>query len=159
LKELFLGLLILQALTMLVDEFYFHHKRGLGLWESLGHPLDTLTVIAAFSIILFFPATGFFKAVFIGLSIFSCIFVTKDEFVHQKLCSWQENMTHAILFMVHPVLFIGAFYLWSNSTQQNFLFGMTFKDFLKTHLFVLSLFMLYQLLYWNRTRFYGFIKN
>lgn len=158
-KELFLGLLLLQGLTMAVDEFYFHHKRGLGLWESLGHPMDTMTVIIAFSVIFFFPATGVYKALFVGLSIFSCLFVTKDEFVHQKLCSWQENWVHAFLFMVHPVLFVSAFYLWSNDTGSNFLFGMTFNSFIFIHLLILTFFMMYQLLYWNKERFYGLAKN
>ena len=158
-KILFLSLLLLQAVTMLVDEFYFHHKRGLGLWESLGHPLDTLTVIATFSVVCFFPATLFYKMLYIGLSTFSCFFVTKDEFVHQKLCSWQENWTHALLFMAHPVLFIGAYFLWIESMNSSFLFGLNFKDFIFTHLIILTSFMLYQFLYWNRSRLYGLIKN
>ena len=158
-KEFFLGLLITQALTMLVDEFYFHHKRGLGLWESLGHPLDTLTVITTFSVLFFFPPTAFFKSLFIGVSIFSCIFVTKDEFVHQKLCSWQENWTHAVLFMIHPMLFICAYLIWVSEPKPSFLFGLGFNQFLQTHLTVLTVFMSYQFFYWNRFRIYELLKN
>lgn len=158
-KELFLGLLLLQSIAMAIDEFYFHHKRGLGLWESLGHPLDTLTVIAAFAVIFFFPASEAFKVLFVGLSIFSCVFVTKDEFVHAKLCSWKENWVHAFLFMVHPALFVTAFFIWTNGGGSNFIFGMSFKGFILVHLLLLTSFMMYQLIFWNRKRFYGLVKN
>ena len=158
-KELFLGLLLLQGVAMAVDEFYFHHKRGLGLWESIGHPLDTLTVIIAFFVVYLFPAAAGFKVLFIGLSIFSCVFVTKDEFVHQKLCSWQENWVHAFLFMAHPLLFVCAFFIWSGNAHENFFLGLNFKDFIFIHLLVLTSFAMYQLIYWNKKRLYGLIKN
>ena len=34
----------LQAMAMVVDEGWFHRRRGLPRWERLGHPLDTLTI-------------------------------------------------------------------------------------------------------------------
>ena len=34
-----------QGLAILVDEFWFHHRRGLPRWERLGHPIDTLPLI------------------------------------------------------------------------------------------------------------------
>jgi len=60
-----MGLLILlpfivQTLVIMIDEFYFHVRRGLPKWERLGHPLDTLTVLACFAFVLFFPCTSFF---------------------------------------------------------------------------------------------------
>jgi hypothetical protein len=32
---------IVQAITMFVDEFYFHFALGQPRWERMGHPLDT----------------------------------------------------------------------------------------------------------------------
>ena len=43
----------LQGLAIFFDEFYFHHRRGLGKWEKVGHPLDTLTVLMAYLFLLF----------------------------------------------------------------------------------------------------------
>ena len=44
--------LALQALAMLVDELHFHRQRGLPRWERLGHPLDTLSVLACYALTL-----------------------------------------------------------------------------------------------------------
>jgi len=159
LKELFLTLILLQAFAMLIDEFYFHFKRGLGKWESLGHPLDTLSVLFPFIILVFLEPTGVYKTLYIGLSIFSCVFVTKDEFVHQKLCSWQENWLHAVLFMLHPVLFICAYFLWTSKNYSGYPLGLEFSGFMFLQIIILTSFMLYQIIYWNKGRFYEFIKN
>ena len=76
----------LQILIISFDEFYFHVRRGLPKWERLGHPLDTLTVLACFCFVLFVPYSPFSLKVYIALALFSCIFVTKDEFVHKEHC-------------------------------------------------------------------------
>ena len=69
---------------MMVDEFYFHRQRGLPRWERIGHPLDTLTVLACYACALFLPATANYILLFVGIGIFSCCFVTKDEFIHSN---------------------------------------------------------------------------
>jgi hypothetical protein len=104
--------LMLQAVCILVDEFYFHWKRGLGRWERIGHPVDTLSVIAALSLPVFFSAserTIFWYSV---LSGFSCILVTKDEWVHTKECEAAENWLHALLFVLHPLVFVSIGWAW-----------------------------------------------
>ncbi len=45
-SALLLAPLAVQGIAMAVDELHFHRRRGLGRWERLGHPLDTLTVLA-----------------------------------------------------------------------------------------------------------------
>ena len=78
-----------------IDEFYFHVKRGLPKWERIGHPLDTLTVLACFAFILIFPYSSLNLKIYIGLALFSCVFVTKDEFVHKECCPASEQWLHA----------------------------------------------------------------
>lgn len=131
---------LLQGLGLLIDEFYFHHQRGLGRWESQGHPLDTLTVLICYLWILIALPNALNLNIFIGLSIFSCLFVTKDEFIHARESSGGENWLHAILFILHPLTFMVAGYLW----LQNIL-----HDFLILQTLIVGLFMIYQLLYWN----------
>jgi hypothetical protein len=137
----FFGVLVffLQGTLMLVDEFHFHRRRGLPRWERLGHPLDTLTVLAPLLLTLFLPVAAPWTAIFLALALFSCVFVTKDEWVHARLCAPGEQWLHALLFLLHPLLFGAMWVLWKAgerglvSVQAALTFG----------------FLCWQLLYWN----------
>ena len=131
---------ILQAVAMIFDELYFHKKRGLGLWEKIGHPLDTLTVIICFAYIILNTYSEKNIYIFMGLAFFSSMFVTKDEFVHTELCEARENWLHAFLFILHPMCFISAAYLWKNNL---------YIDFIKGQIAVLVVVMFYQIFYWS----------
>jgi hypothetical protein len=104
--------LAVQAASMLVDELHFHRRRGLPRWERIGHPLDTLTVLACYAVALAFPPDAGHLRLFVGFAIFSCLFVTKDELVHAKLCPPGEHWLHAILFVLHPVVLAVTALLW-----------------------------------------------
>ena len=125
---------------MLVDEFHFHRARGLPLWERVGHPLDTLTVLLPFLLALTMPYHPALVTAYIGLSAFSCIFVTKDEFVHHDVCGAKEQWLHAILFILHPLGFLTGAWIWMN---PNFSFA------LWTQAAIIGLFLAYQIFYWN----------
>ncbi len=130
----------LQGIAMFFDEFYFHHKRGLPLWERIGHPIDTLSV---FSCYLFISLAEFNETnlyIYIGLCAFSCLLVTKDEFVHTEHCDAKENWLHSVLFILHPITFLSAGYIWFKNLNSDFL---TFQPV------VIFLFMIYQILYWS----------
>ena len=103
---------VLQGLAMAFDEGYFHRRRGLPRWERIGHPLDTLTVLAAFSWILFTAPSSKGAMVFAALATFSCFFVTKDEWVHSEYCSPGEQWLHGVLFLLHPLIFVAAALIW-----------------------------------------------
>lgn len=139
LKYLFLITIILQGLALLIDEFYFHHKRILPKWERIGHPLDTITIIICTGFPLLFNLNEINIKLYVGLAIFSCLFVTKDEWVHSKECNPFENWLHSILFIIHPIYLIGIWWFWSN------------QEFKLIQLFLLGsiLFLTYQLIYWN----------
>src|SRR6266511_3179227 len=98
----------LQTFCMAVDEFYFHRRRGLPRWERLGHPLDTLTALACFVWLLSAAPSALSLSVYVCLSVFSCLFVTKDEPVHSKHCSPNEQWLHALLFSLHPLVLLSA---------------------------------------------------
>lgn len=125
---------------MFFDEFYFHRRRGLPLWEKIGHPLDTLTVLLCYGFMLLVPYDGGNAFWLLGLMGFSCVFITKDEFVHTRICDAWENWLHALLFVLHPIAFFSAFILWKDQLNQNVLSMQTL---------VISVFMLYQLIYWR----------
>ncbi len=127
---------IIQGMAMFVDEFYFHEKRGLGRWESLGHPLDTSTVLACYGFLLWGSPS---VVIYIGLCAFSCLFITKDEFVHREQCSPVEHWLHSLLFLLHPVCFTAAYHLW----KMNDLMALQFQ------FVVIALFLVYQTLRWS----------
>jgi hypothetical protein len=131
---LFLVLLIFQGALIIIDEIFFHQKRGLPKWEIWGHPLDTFFLILP----LISLVTAESQGIYIGLSAFSCLFVTKDEWIHAKFCSGTENWLHAVLFLVHPLVFISAWYAHIENSQ--------------IILWALPgpfLFLVYQIFYWN----------
>ncbi len=127
---------ILQGLCMFVDEFYFHEKRGLLLWEKVGHPLDTLTVLSCYSYLIWGGADLSIYLILCGLS---CLFITKDEFVHQGVCPAAEHWLHALLFILHPLSFLSAYLLWQTGELS----------FLKVQTVVILIFMFYQTLRWS----------
>jgi hypothetical protein len=154
-----IGIFVFHAILALFDEFYFHHKRGLGLWEKLGHPADTLTILICYSIVLYFPPTKINIIIYSLFALFSCIFVTKDEFIHSKLCDLKEMWLHAFLFLLHPILFIivGLYWLTANAFNNSSLFLKelqdeslrTFTTFFLGQFILTLLMMFYQIIYWN----------
>ena len=126
----------LQGASMVVDELYFHERRGLPLWEKVGHPLDTLTVLICYLYLLFGAVD---VMTYSALAGFSCLFITKDEFIHTQRCSGVEHWLHALLFVLHPLSFLSAYYLVS-SADLSFLDIQTAASFF---------FMLYQVVRWS----------
>ncbi|MFO1519475.1 MAG: hypothetical protein U1F57_07455 [bacterium] len=147
---------ILQALVMIADEFYFHYRRGLPLWERIGHPLDTLTVLACFGWIYWQAPTVFHVKVYVALAIFSILFVTKDGKVHTRYCVAGENWLHDLLFILHPLVLIAAFLIWPSLHPDALgIFPASWetspflRKFFQGQLLLMILFWIYQIVYWN----------
>ena len=134
---------VLQGIAMVVDEFYFHHKRVLPRWERLGHPLDTLTVLACFGFLLAATPSETNASIFAGLAAFSSLFVTKDEPVHVQHCSATESWLHAVLFVLHPLVFISAGLIWYFEELAEVRF------ILSGQIVIIFSFLIYQIGYWN----------
>lgn len=129
--QLFYLLLILQGLLIMIDEFFFHHRRHLPTWELWGHPLDTVFTLVPLLSLLFSPPFWLYS----GLAAFSCVFITKDEWVHRELCSAVEMWLHALLFVVHPIVFVSAWASYGEGLPPHFLLC----------LLPMALFLFYQL--------------
>lgn len=134
---------LLQGVAMFFDEYYFHRKRGLPLWERIGHPLDTLSVVVSYAFLYLNQPSDSNLKIYIALCAFSCILITKDEFVHTELCEARENWLHAVLFVLHPISFLSAGIIWKENLNPNLI------ALQPVFIFV---FMIYQILYWS---FYG----
>jgi hypothetical protein len=132
--------MVAQALVMAVDEGVFHRRRGLPRWERIGHPLDTLTVVACFAYLLLVAPGRGALAGYLVLASGSCLFITKDEPVHARLCSPGEHWLHALLFVLHPIVFLAAGVLWWTRAPAVYLAG---------QLGLTLAFLTYQLVYWS----------
>jgi hypothetical protein len=131
----------LQALVMSVDELVFHRKRGLPRWERLGHPLDTLTAALCYGWLVAVPARSPHGiVVYVALCAFSCLFITKDEFVHARLCEPLEAWLHALLFVLHPLVFLAFFVIWRSGAHE---------WVIQAALVSCSSLLIYQVAYWN----------
>ncbi len=130
------------ALLMSVDET-LHRRRGLKKWERWGHPLDTLTVLI---VILFAMSREFTTTnlwIYAGLGIFSTLFVTKDEWIHQQDCGPVEHWLHSLLFILHPLIFLLVYAYWSSGS---------FPVWFNFIPILILTFGLYQLIFWNFLR-------
>lgn len=134
----FLLLSFLQGAVILFDEFYFHRRRGLPKWEVIGHPVDTLTVILCLLFLAWTERTPTTEIIYYAMAIGSCLCVTKDEWVHKKVCTGGEMWLHAVLFILHPLTLFVAMNEWEDSRAA----------------FVavaggVTIYLFYQIIYWN----------
>ena len=102
----------LQGLAMGVDEFALHRRRAVPRWEWLGHLLDTLVFLGCLAIPLALRPAPANLRVYGALAAGSCLLVTKDEWIHRRLCSGTEHWLHAVLFILHPVVLAATGCLW-----------------------------------------------
>ncbi|MEO8550202.1 MAG: class I SAM-dependent methyltransferase, partial [Kofleriaceae bacterium] len=133
----------LQAIAMVVDEGVFHRRRGLPRWERLGHPLDTLTIIACLAwLVATRPSTTTLE-IYVVLAAFSTLFVTKDEPIHARLCTAGEHWLHSLLFVLHPIVLAAFAWLWWTDVAPRVILG---------QLTIACAFAGYQVVYWNLLR-------
>ena len=152
-KSLLLLPFLLQGLVMFFDEYYFHRKRTLPLWERVGHPLDTLSVLICLGWTQLFAFNELNIKIYGTLAFASCLFVTKDEFVHHSLCTKHEQWLHSVLFVLHPLCFLAGGILWANSSNPSGPFEKlrtgSESHFLQTQIAIIFLVLIYQVVYWN----------
>jgi 2-polyprenyl-6-hydroxyphenyl methylase/3-demethylubiquinone-9 3-methyltransferase len=139
-KFLLLAPMIIQGLFMFVDEFYYHHKRGLPRWERMGHPADTISVLICFLILCLLPYSETNLYYYIAACAFSCVLITKDEFVHSQVCDKNEQWLHSMLFVLHPIILFAAGIIWKSEQDIQLLYVQTA---------IISVFLFYQIIYWN----------
>lgn len=146
----------LQALCIGFDEIHFHLKRGLPRWERIGHPIDTFSLLICFTIALYAPYAYESLNIYIGCALFSCLMVTKDEWIHKKHASGGENWLHALLFILHPITLTATGLIWpiaqglsQDWVPASFNKPELYSFFLFAQVVLVSIFLLYQIIYWN----------
>jgi len=144
----------LQGLAMGVDEFWFHRRRTLPRGEWMGHALDTSVFLACLTCPLLLAPAASNLGLYGVLAVLSCLLITKDEFVHQRLCPGGEHWVHAVLFILHPLVLIATALLWI-STGATPLKGIptpplaSARAMLLFQCLAVSGFLVFQVVYWS----------
>lgn len=138
--------ILFQGGLSLYDEFYLHRRRFLPRWERLGHPMDTLSLLACVLITIFFRPTPGALVGYVLACVASCMLITKDEWVHKTHATGHELWIHAILFVLHPVVCICIGCLW---------YAQPSGPLLKVQAGLLLGYAAYQYVYWNVVRKVG----
>lgn len=154
----FISPFMLQGLVFFWDE-QLHKKRGLPLWEIVGHPLDTFFTLSFFLFIVRVPFSAYNSLLLLSLGIISCFSNSKDEFIHSQICTPLEMWLHSLLFMLHPILLIWGglwWYLFSfDSPQALQIFGLErntlvqIQFYLYIQVVLIASVLLYQIGYWG----------
>src|SRR5262249_38638056 len=102
----------------------------------------TTCIGLAWSLVATTPGRSTALPIYVGLALFSTLFVTKDEAVHAQRCSPGERWLHALLFVLHPIVLAAFAYLWW--------IGMV--RLLVGQLGITIAFLAYQVIYWSTER-------
>lgn len=129
----------LQAGLMAVDELHFHRKRGLGRFEMLSHPIDSLFFALALLVPTLFAPSDAMMLTFVALALISTALITKDEWIHAGSCEGGEHWIHACLFILHPVILAAVGLDWRARGAALGLWAP----------WAILAFMIYQLGYWG----------
>jgi hypothetical protein len=153
-----------QGLLMAADELWFHRRRGLPRWERIGHPLDTLSVLACLACAALWAPSRSAVWGYGALALLSCALITKDESVHAERCAPAEHWLHAALFVLHPLVLGVVALLWCARAQQPLAAavgewtGVALPSSrwaargIAAQASLVACFALYQTLYWNARR-------
>jgi small-conductance mechanosensitive channel len=141
----------MQAFAITWDEFVYHRKRGLPPWERISHPIDTLAMILCLLVPILSSPTRDHLILFALLGAISSLLTTKDEKIHATRCDWKEHWLHSLLFIVHPLVLVAAAYFWTHATAHP-----RFAEILSAQVALMSLFLVYQIMYWG---FYGSARD
>lgn len=136
--SIFLFATAAQGAVILFDEFFFHRNRVVPRWERIGHPIDSFTVLACLLFLALAERTPTTEIIYASMALTSCLCITKDEWVHRKLCSAEEMWLHSILFILHPLVLFAGMGEWEDS--RPLILGAAGGVFV---------FMVYQITYWN----------
>ena len=145
----------LQGLAMGFDEFRCHHRRVVPRWEWLGHALDTTVFLVCLVCPLVLAPTLPNLRLFGLLAVISCGLITKDEFIHQRLCSGGEHWLHAVLFILHPIVLFATGFLWVSigpgALSRSPMRGLPLAAWmLMLQVLLVSGFLVFQVFYWSR---------
>jgi hypothetical protein len=140
-----LAVITAQVVLFHLDEYYFHRKRRLTRGEIVSALIDGILYVIPLTVAIFAPFSDIWKAVFIGMSVISCLSIAKNEFFYPKL-ERRERMVHSFLYVLHPVVLYTYYISWQGNYFSNYM------NFWILQIIYLGLgvrTLAHQVIYWN----------
>lgn len=137
--------MIIHVTLITLDEHYFNKNRfhsKYEIWSILADGILFLIPILFATFVPFNPKWVFLYKALAGLSMVSII---KNEFFYKDLCKG-ERLTHACLYVLHPIILFNFYESWQNNYFQN---NMNFWMFQLLYVGLGVKTLTYQVIYWN----------
>lgn len=140
-----IALMCLHVILITLDEHYFNKNRGHSRFEVLSVISDGIFFLIPILFATFVPFHEKWVLLYKALAAVSMISIIKNEFFYKGL-DVRERVTHACLYVLHPIILFNFYESWQNNyfqTNTNFwMFQLLYVGLgIKT--------ATYQVIYWN----------
>lgn len=141
-------LILLHVALYSLDEHYFNKKRDHSKFETISVVLDGILFLIPMLMATFIDFDEKWVLPYKLAGALSMISVVKNEVFH-KILQLRERLTHACLYVLHPIILFTFYESWKNdyfNENPNFwMLQLAYVGFgIKT--------VTYQLIYWNYVR-------
>lgn len=140
-----IALMCLHVILITLDEHYFNKNREHSRFEVLSVITDGIFFLIPILFATFVPFNEKWVLLYKALAAISMISIIKNEFFYKGL-DVKERVTHACLYVLHPIILFNFYESWQNNffqTNTNFwMFQLLYVGLgIKT--------ATYQVIYWN----------
>ncbi len=140
-----IALMCLHVVLITLDEHYFNKNRDHSRFEVLSVITDGLLFLIPILFATFVPYSEKWEILYKTLAALSMISIIKNELFYKGL-DVKERLTHACLYVLHPIILFNFYESWQNNyfqTNTNFwMFQLLYVGLgIKT--------ATYQVIYWN----------
>lgn len=113
---------LFHAVLYFLDEHYFHRKRGLSDNEVKSGMFDGILYVITVGLTIFTTYSKGLSYLYITLALLSCLSIVKHEYFYPETMDKKERITHALLYIIHPLILFAFYQSWQSSLFDNELF-------------------------------------
>lgn len=135
----------LHGTLFMIDEHFFHKKRGLVKGELLSSIIDGILFLTPITLTVFTRHSFELEKIYIVLSVLSCISISKNEFFYRGI-EQKERLIHSALYVLHPILLYTFYMAWISNF---FAIHLNFWTIQLVYLAMCVQTMAYKTVYWN----------
>ena len=116
---------LFHALLYFMDEHIFHRERGLSPSEIKSGMFDGILFVLTVGLTIFSTYSTGLAYLYITLASLSCLSIIKHEYFYPDYLSKRERITHALLYIIHPLILYAFYNSWkSNLFDENLMYWM-----------------------------------
>lgn len=137
--------MILHVILVNLDEHFFNKKRSHGRLEIISVITDGVFYLLPILMATFISYKQEYEIIYKSLGAVSMISIIKNEWFYKGL-DRLERLTHAALYVLHPILLFTFFESWQNNYFEK---NPNFWMFQLVYIGLGVKSVTYQLIYWN----------